>query len=98
MTTPVIFRTFKDHTVLALLPTIPADYQGFFVTCFDLTCSHGSADYGAMIQNSRPSTEEEYKKTLDVMTRNYGYDLTVFCRRSSAMRNELSTDLLTIKK
>ncbi len=77
----VIFRVWKDSgTVIALFPDIAADRRGN-IQCYEHTGQHGAADYGHVIEKTRPATPEEYAPLQRELQR-IGYNLTVRRRRS----------------
>jgi hypothetical protein len=60
-TTIVIFRWEREGGVFALFPELPADNQGFYVTCYQHIGQHCAADYYGCIANSRPAKPSEYR-------------------------------------
>lgn len=60
MTTPVIFRTFRNTgDVIALFPTIPHDPSGLYMMSYQHVGQHGAASPLLTQQHTRPATEEE---------------------------------------
>jgi len=80
--TQVIFRKFKDGTLVAVFPYDIYNHTGT-VWCYHPVGQHAQCDYGAVMANSSPATEAEYsrlKKELE--NRPYNYKLVVIGRRS----------------
>ena len=78
-TVPVLFRRLNyDGGIVALFPSLPAHRPGSCLSYDDLG-GFGGANYARTIGNSRPATEIEAKKTLDVLEA-IGYNLRVVKR------------------
>jgi len=93
MTTPVIFRRFKEGDILALFPAEPADTAGFFCGSYAHIGQHSGADYNAMIAQSKPATPVEYAD-LKVELENIGYDdLKVYRRSTPQIREQFLAEL-----
>jgi hypothetical protein len=82
--TVVIFRVDRVGAVFALFPELPADYQGFYCTCFQHVGQHCAADYFGCIADNRPATSTEYAD-LFAELKQRGYDMKVKLRASSDM-------------
>lgn len=74
--TVVIFRKYKEGDVIALFPYLP-ERKYLLCTCYQLVGQHSSADYTAVMQETKPATPEEYAEIFDELTHYYGYNLKV---------------------
>lgn len=87
MTTPVIFRVWREHgrdcEVFALFPAIPA--YDHYVTSYQHIGQHCAADYHACMEHSRPAQPEEYADLWKELAA-IGYEMRVASRRSPTMR------------
>jgi hypothetical protein len=83
-TTVVIFRRDREGVTFALFPELPADYQGFYCTCYQHVGQHCAADYYGCIAVSRPATPAEYAGLLFELQQR-GYDMKIRKRATSAM-------------
>ncbi len=97
MSTPVIFR-IDEHGVIALFPNEAADYQGRYITCFDLQCSHGSADYQGVMDSTSPAPQSKLETIKRVLTVNYGYDLEEVTEQTEEHREHIKAELQRILK
>jgi hypothetical protein len=90
---PVVFRAersgpFKGD-VTVVFPTLPADYQGYKMTCFAHIGQHSACDFG-WYHKTRAAKPDEYaalKRELE--SKPYEYRLKVCSRISAAHRDEL---------
>lgn len=55
----VVFRTYPDGDVIAVMPGLDANGDGRFCTCYMHVGQHGAADYHAVIRQTRPATDAE---------------------------------------
>ena len=83
---PVIFR-IDNSGVFALLPTIPADVAGRYVTSYQHIGQHCGADYSQCVRYSQPATPAQFAPLLAEL-QTIGYSLRVARRQSPAMRRE----------
>jgi len=92
--TPVIFRIprskrlAENDGVTAYFPTIPSDYQGFYITCY----AHVGQHCGASLEHlnnprTRPATPAEYAD-LKSELESLGYKLRVYKRQQRWMDKE----------
>ena len=67
---PVIFRKWasKDdwngRDIIALFPTIPADYDGLTCQSYMHVGQHGAANPQGLIRETKSATPEEYKELM----------------------------------
>ena len=94
--TKVIFRTDEEGIVFTLFPEEVADLEGHCM-CYERVGQHHSADYLLCIWSSRPATKEEYHGLMVVLQR-IGYDLEIYKRRSSKMRDTFLARLREYRK
>ena len=76
----VIFRKWKDGSILALFPHSIDTYEGN-VSSYEHVGQHSSADYGHCIYNTKLAKEHEYKP-LKQELESIGYDLNVIKRQN----------------
>jgi hypothetical protein len=67
----IIFRFWKN-VVIALFPYIIDNNRGD-VMCYQHIGQHGSADYGYIIESSKPATKEQYQPLLNELVNDVGY-------------------------
>ena len=79
-TIDVIFRKWKDGSILALFPHCVETYKGN-VMSYEHTGQHSSADYGYCIYSTKPAKEHEYKP-LKAELESIGYNLNVIKRQN----------------
>ena len=79
-TIDVIFRKWKDGSILALFPHCVDTYEGSVIS-YEHTGQHSSADYGHCIYNTKPAKEHEYKP-LKAELESIGYNLNVIKRQN----------------
>ena len=79
-TIDVIFRKWKDGSILALFPYCVDTYEGS-VMCYEHTGQHSSADYKYCISSSKLAKEHEYKP-LKAELESMGYNLNVIKRQN----------------
>ncbi len=92
--TPVLFRVWpksEGGSVIALFPTIPADYAGRSVQSYEHVGQHGGADLG-LIHRTRPATPPEYA-SLKSELESIGYKLKVCSRATRGMHDELMREV-----
>jgi len=93
MTTPVIFRKFKEGDVIALFPTIPSDYLGRYCGSYMPIGQHSGADYDGLVMVTKLATPAEYAELLKELVQ-IGYDdLKVYKRETPQMRAEYQKTL-----
>lgn len=78
--TRVIFRRYRDGSIVALFPEIPADHTGRYCTCYVHVGQHSAADYTGVIDQTRPATVKEYD-ALRRELEQIGYRLQIRRRR-----------------
>ena len=84
-TTLVVFRRWLDTgSIIALFPEIPSDICGYFCEAYEHFGQHGGADYHAVVQATRPATDEEAAPLTEELTR-IGYNLQPIKRASQAV-------------
>jgi hypothetical protein len=66
----VVFRKELSGDVLAVFPSIPADYHGAML-CYAHVGQHGSCSNGYYYRETKPATLEEYGPLLDELRRIY---------------------------
>ena len=105
VTTPVIFRVFRDAgDIIALFPAIPADTQGQLMQSYHLG-QFGGADYIGLTRRhiqgweapthpAKPAEYEEMKKDLE----GRGYKLKVYSKNSIFLKNQYSEELKRMKR
>jgi len=71
MTTPVIFRKFKEGDVIALFPTIPHSWKYDF-TCYQHIGQHSGCE-GIITELTKLCKPEEYRDLLEELI-SIGYD------------------------
>lgn len=71
----VIFRTYPEGDVIALLPDQPC-WRAGRCTCYQRVGQHGTADYTAVVASTRRATPDEYAPLLRELER-IGYNLRV---------------------
>jgi hypothetical protein len=91
--TPVIFRRWRDGTIDALFPTLPADSAGLHCLSYAHIGQHGPADYGYVTRVTRPAKPEEYAELKDELE-GRGYKLLVCRRRTPAHREAYKAEYL----
>ena len=94
--TKVMFRIDKEGIVFALFPEEVSNLQGH-CGCYERVGQHHAADYLYCIHGSRPATEQEYIPLMVELQR-IGYDLEVYQRRSSQMRDTFLAQLYEYRK
>lgn len=86
---PVVFRVWKGtKDVIALFPTLPADYTGLNCLSYERLGGHGGADYERVMDETRAATTEEYAATKHELETTYTYRLQVRQRCTPEMRDE----------
>jgi hypothetical protein len=89
MTTPVIFRKFKDGDILALFPTLPGT-NNTYADClsYQRIGQHGAADIVLCLKKTVLAKPEEYKPLYDELV-SIGYDdLKVYSKRQQGWAME----------
>lgn len=71
----VIFRKYKDGTIIALFPYLITN--SYYVTSYCQNEGHSSADYNHIIRTTKLATFDEYKALYKTLTDVVGYDLIV---------------------
>ncbi|RWO06325.1 MAG: hypothetical protein EOS07_22060 [Mesorhizobium sp.] len=88
--TPVLFRidrSGKDRQVTAILPTLPSDYEGRYMTCYARIGQHGSASRHWWQSKTRPAKPAEYAELkAELESAPFGYRLQVCQRMTAAHR------------
>lgn len=88
MTTPVIFRKFKDGDIIALFPCEPADLSGLYCQSYMHVGQHSGASYFGVCQVTKLATPAEYAELLAELVK-IGYDdLKVYKIRSSRLYDQ----------
>lgn len=85
--TPVIFRKWPKSEgggVIALFPTIPADWAGRYCQSYEHVGQHGGADYHGVVRQTTPAKPDEYADLASELT-GIGYDLVPYSRATPAM-------------
>lgn len=80
----VMFRKYKDGDILAVFPYEATTRQSalYGCMCYQHIGQHGSGDYHAMIDQTKPASADEYADLLAELKR-IGYDdLKIITRRS----------------
>lgn len=85
--TKVIFRKWRDGTIDAIFPELPASRNGLDCVAYAHVGQHGAADYHAVIWQTKPAMPDEYAALARELT-GIGYALDVIKR---APRNALAT-------
>lgn len=82
MTTPVVYRVFKDGgDVIALFPTIQGDVSGRYCESYQHVGQHGNADYTGCVAASRRASLDEHADLHNELIQ-IGYDdLKVYKRK-----------------
>ena len=98
MNTPVIFRKWRSEgDIIALFPTIPADYAGLYCQSYMHIGQHGSANYSLVLQQTRLAKLEEYAELLsELIARGYD-DLKVYRRFNRSIKIDRSKILKDTK-
>lgn len=83
--TETVFRVYPDGDVIALFPYEAADRRGalYACVCYQHVGQHGGADYDAVIDSTRPASEDESRPLADELER-IGYRIKRITRRSRA--------------
>lgn len=80
--TPVVFRRWRDTgDLIALFPTQPADYQGWFVDSYMHVGQHAAADFYGVVRATTPASPVEAADLIRELER-IGYRLKVIKRAS----------------
>ena len=79
--TKVVFRKYKDGSILALFPHERWDLTNF-VSSYMHMGQHGGADYNGCIKDTKPAIQIEYKDLFNELE-GIGYNLKVIKRRGS---------------
>lgn len=90
---PVIFRKYNSGEVIALFPTL-AGYKTY-CTSYSHIGQHGIADYGFVVQQTIPATEEESKDLKQELVE-IGYNMKVYRRRQPWMSQALVRNIYGI--
>jgi hypothetical protein len=77
--TKVIFRKWRDGTIDAIFPELPANRNGLDCVAYAHVGQHGAADYQGVISQTKPALPDEYAPLLTELTR-IGYALDVVKR------------------
>ena len=100
--TPVLFRCDPygpvKNEVTAVFPCEPAHLHGYYMTCYAHIGQHSSCDYG-WYKKTRPATPKEYadlKQELESAP--YGYQLKIYQRINSTLRNKFIAEQRRIAK
>jgi hypothetical protein len=82
----VVFRKWKNGSLIALFPELPADIHGRYCDAFEHVGQHGGADYFGVIQQTKPCSLDD---ATDLITelRTIGYELKPI-RRTSHVHHE----------
>lgn len=98
--TPVLFRMDrrgKHKEVTAVFPTLPADTQGRYMTCYAHIGQHGSCNPLWMVEDTRSAQPAEYaalKQELETI----GYNLKVYQRHTLEHRKAFKAAIEEIRK
>jgi len=84
--TRMIFRTFKDGEVIALMPEIPHDRMGYYCQSYMHVGQHGAASTGLIAAHTKPSTLEERRPLMRELV-SIGYIIELRKRETPQMRN-----------
>jgi hypothetical protein len=70
----VVFRRWKNGSLIALFPELPADIHGRYCDAYEHVGQHGGADYFGVIRATRPCSLNE---AADLITelRTIGHEL-----------------------
>jgi len=74
--TEVVFRKFKDGTIIALFPYEFSDRNGYFCISYMHLGQHSSTDYTHVISKTKSVKEDEYNSLLRELE-SIGYNLIV---------------------
>jgi hypothetical protein len=77
--TKVIFRKWRDGTIDAIFPELPASRNGHDCVAYAHIGQHSGADYQGVISQTKPATPDDYAPLLAELTR-IGYTLDVVKR------------------
>jgi hypothetical protein len=92
MTTPVIFRKFKEGDIIAMFPTFPGDMNPNTCSSYQHLGQHGAATID-LIYGTKPATEQEYKDLLEELV-SIGYDdLKIYQKNQYWMTQERIKEL-----
>ncbi len=84
-TTQVVFRRWRDcGGIIALFPAEPSDIDGWYCLSYERVGQHGGADFHAVMQATRPATEQEAASLAQELTL-IGYKLKPIRRASQAV-------------
>lgn len=97
MTTPVIFRAFRnDQDVIALFPAMAGDHRPDTCGSYMHIGQHGAASVRLFYEDTRPATPDEYMPLMRELERQGYDDLRVYQRYqphfTAARLRELSRD------
>ena len=81
-TVPVIFRRWPNGDICALFPTIASDYEGRHCTVYSHIGQHGAAEYGHVIDQTKPATPDEYAPLMRELE-SIGYENLRVYRRAN---------------
>ena len=107
-TLPVIFKKHYDRDsrtwdVTAFLPTVPENYDGTAMTCYQHVGQHGGASF-PFFWSGKKCKPEDYADLLAEMQDIYTNDpddpiqLVVYQKRTPKMRDEFDAELKRLKR
>ena len=92
MPTAVIYRTYPDGDVVALFAEIPSSCSNpHLISCYAHLGQHGQADYGLVVEQTRPATGEESEPLHRELER-IGYEALRPCQRRSPKMREKAAE------
>jgi hypothetical protein len=84
--TKMIFRTYLNGgDVVALMPEVPHDRNGYYCVSYQRVGQHGAASTGIVEAHTTPATPDERAPLMRELTK-MGYAVTVCYRESRKMR------------
>lgn len=96
--TPVIFRVERNtgRELTAVFPTLPADYNGAYMTCYAHVGQHSACSFD-WYGKTRPAKPHEYA-ALAKELESLGYRLKVFQRINRNHRAAFAEQVRSIRK
>lgn len=82
--TPVIFRKYRDGSIIALFPTLPGTLESWTCLSYEHVGQHRSAYYDGVIIDTKPAKPEEYKDLFREL-KNIGYNLKVYQKSNNLL-------------
>lgn len=73
--TKVVFRKYKNGSIIALFPEIPAAFGE--VASYTHMNGHGGSHYKLVMNPTKSATEAEYMPLFNELVAKYGYQLDV---------------------